>query len=504
MTAEARVPLGDDLDRAWRWTLIIVVAVTALRVLILNLTDLNLGPDEAQYWYWSTDLAFGYYSKPPMIAWIIAGSTAVCGDGEACIRTASPLLYGLAALFIFGAAHVLYGVRAAFWSALAFILLPGISLSAALITTDVPLLCFWAMATYGLAILLNTQAGHGRIAALLTGAAIGLAMLSKYAGAYFLLGLVIAAIFDKRLRSHLLGWNGALILAGALIVFLPNIIWNLHHGFATVSHTAFNAGIDQKKLFNFDRLAEFFGAQFIVFHPILMGVIVAGLVVGLRRARWPHVLPNDIMLLCLSLPVIAIGLGIGFLSKANANWAAPAFVGLSIVATVWLLRAEARPWAIATAAISVVVAACLYTAALSPRFIDLIGQSNAFKLLRGWNTQGPAVVRAAREGGFEALLTEDREDMASLLYYTRKSGLPILMWTPEPDHPTDHFQMMRAYAGTPDRVLFITRRDDSTDVTGRFAATREAEISSIRIGAKKGVDVYRTFHLIDASGFKAE
>lgn len=493
--------MTDDLDRAWRWTLIIVVAVTALRVLILNLTDLNLGPDEAQYWFWSTELDTGYFSKPPMIAWIIAGTTAVCGDGEACVRAASPLLYGLAAFFVFGAAHVLYGVRAAFWSALFFLILPGISLSSALITTDVPLLCFWAMAIYGLAILINTQQGHGRAVALLTGGAIGLAMLSKYAGAYILLGLAIAAIFDRRVRGHILGWNGALILAGALIVFSPNIVWNLEHGFATVGHTAYNAGLSQEKLFNFDRLAEFFGAQFIVFHPILMGVILAGLILGLRRARWPMVIPNDVVLLALSLPVIAIGLAIGFLSKANANWAAPAFVGLSIVATVWLQRAEARRWMIATLAVSVVVAAGLYTAALSPRFIDMIGQSNAFKLLRGWNTQGPAIARAAREGGFEALLAEDREDMASLLYYTRDSGLPILMWTPDKTHPTDHFQMTRAYAGAPDRVLFITRRDDSVDLTERFASAREIEISSIRIGNKKGVDVYRTFRLIDALGF---
>lgn len=495
--------MTDDLDRAWRWTLVIVVAVTALRVLILNLTDLNLGPDEAQYWYWSTDLAAGYYSKPPMIAWLIAGATAVCGDGEACIRTPSPLLYGLAALFVFGAARVLYGVRAAFWSALFFILLPGISLSAALITTDVPLLCFWAMATYGLANLLGRAPSEGRLTAILTGVAIGLAMLSKYAGAYFLLGLGVAAIFDRRVRGHVLGWNGALMLLAGLAVFSPNIVWNLHHGFATVSHTAYNAGLGGK-MFNFDRLAEFFGAQFIVFHPILMGVILAGLIVGLRRMRWPHVKADDIVLICLSLPVIAIGLTIGFLSKANANWAAPAFVGLSIVAAVWLLRAGARRWMIATLAVSVVVAAGLYTAALSPRFIDMVGQSNAFKLLRGWNTQGPAVIRAAREGGFEAILAEDREDMASLLYYTRASGLPILMWTPVPGHPTDHFQMSRAYAGAPDRVLFITRRDDSSDVAAHFAAAQEIEISSVRIGAKRGEPVFRTFHLIDASGFKRD
>jgi hypothetical protein len=65
-----------------------VVAVAMIRVAVLIATPLNLGPDEAQYWSWSLTPSFGYFSKPPMIAWIIGASTAVCGDGEACIRLA--------------------------------------------------------------------------------------------------------------------------------------------------------------------------------------------------------------------------------------------------------------------------------------------------------------------------------------------------------------------------------------------------------------------------------
>ena len=31
----------------------------------------ELYPDEAQYWLWSRTLDFGYFSKPPMVAWTI-------------------------------------------------------------------------------------------------------------------------------------------------------------------------------------------------------------------------------------------------------------------------------------------------------------------------------------------------------------------------------------------------------------------------------------------------
>ena len=236
-----------------------------------------------------------------------------------------------------------------------------------------------------------------------------------------------------------------------------------------------------------------------MFGPILFAVIIAGLVVGLRTSRWPRTESNDIVLIMMSLPVLLAGLGIAFYSKANANWAAAAYVGLSLVVAAWLLRGGFRLLQVSTA-IALFAVALFSAGAISPRVIETLGLTNAAKLLRGWNSQGPAIARAAHEGGFEAILAEDREDMASMLYYTRNSGVPILMWTPEPGHPMDHFQLKRPYAGTPERVLFVTRRDDSSDVTTHFAHSEEIEILTAIIGK----DRKRVFHLIDVSGLKNE
>ena len=73
--------------------LAILLALTALRVIGLYASRVDLFFDEAQYWVWSRDLAFGYFSKPPLLAWIIAASDRVCGSGEACVRLASPIFY---------------------------------------------------------------------------------------------------------------------------------------------------------------------------------------------------------------------------------------------------------------------------------------------------------------------------------------------------------------------------------------------------------------------------
>ena len=88
--------MADDkiLERRLALVLLGIMAVR-LVALWLNRTDLFF--DEAQYWSWAQEPAFGYYSKPPLIAWLIGATTAICGDGEACLRSASPVLHTVTA-----------------------------------------------------------------------------------------------------------------------------------------------------------------------------------------------------------------------------------------------------------------------------------------------------------------------------------------------------------------------------------------------------------------------
>ena len=72
-------------------------AVTALRRALTALQSVPLSMDEAQYWIWSRDLALGYFSKPPLLAWLISATAAMCGDGEVCVRLSSPALHAATA-----------------------------------------------------------------------------------------------------------------------------------------------------------------------------------------------------------------------------------------------------------------------------------------------------------------------------------------------------------------------------------------------------------------------
>src|SRR5690606_4041263 len=130
MTAEAGFQRDQGTGTAWLSALIAVLCgLLAIRIVALTFNATDLFFDEAQYWSWSLEPAFGYYSKPPLIAWMIWAATEVCGHSELCIRLPSPLIHSATALVIYGVAARLYDRRVGFWSAVVFATLPGISLS---------------------------------------------------------------------------------------------------------------------------------------------------------------------------------------------------------------------------------------------------------------------------------------------------------------------------------------------------------------------------------------
>ena len=55
-----------------KFSLFLVISSGILKFFAIFYTDFNLFGDEAQYWVWSQNLNLGYYSKPPLLAWLIS------------------------------------------------------------------------------------------------------------------------------------------------------------------------------------------------------------------------------------------------------------------------------------------------------------------------------------------------------------------------------------------------------------------------------------------------
>ncbi len=408
---------------------LLAVGLTFARVAALFRSPLELYPDEAQYWLWSRTLDFGYYSKPPMIAWAIRATTALGGDSEGWVRLSAALFQGGATFVVYLIGRRLYGGAVGLAAAALYALMPGVQLSALVAATDAPLLFFLGLAILAYVALPDLQGRLRLLTAAGLGAALGLAFLSKYAAVYFLVGVAIHLAVSSRARG---AWSPASILAAAAafaVVVAPNLAWNASHDFATLHHTAANAAWSGVRLFNLSALGAFVGSQFGVFGPIPLGVLTLGVGLAVVRRRLP---PADLTLLCFTLPPLAIVTAQAFISRANANWSGAAYLPGAVLAAAWLVRWRARRWLIAAIALQAAVALVVLAVVLQPAFGDRIGLANGLKRARGWAETARIVLdRAEREPGLTAIAVNNRFLFYATAYYGRDrltEAAPLTSW----------------------------------------------------------------------------
>ncbi|GGD18941.1 hypothetical protein GCM10011342_29580 [Aquisalinus flavus] len=428
----------------------LLIAVTLIRVAGLGTSNLNLGPDEAQYWWWSRSFEFGYFSKPPFIAWMIGATTAVFGNGEIAIRLSSPIAAAVTGWFIFLAARRLYDGRTALWAGVVWVTLPILHLGASIISTDTPLLMFWSIGLYAFARLIDTKSP---LDGALMGAAIGFGLLSKYAMMYFPLGLAIALVLSPKARGALKAVPLLVAAVMAGLIFLPNFLWNAANDFQTLEHTQANAGWGGN-LFHPDELAEFLFAQFFVAGPILFGFLLFGLATLKRRLTEEH-RGTDLLLLGLGLPPIVIIIFQATISGANANWAMAAYPALIILVTAWMVRAGRRGLLIGSTAFNAGVGALGLLFLANFAIVDALGLSNAIKRVRGWPDQVAEIETYARN--YSVVVVDDRELMGNILYYMRDSGIPVksLDYNRRVEH---HYEAFDSYDPTQyDRALLVAK-----------------------------------------------
>ncbi|MBC7832139.1 MAG: glycosyltransferase family 39 protein [Hyphomicrobium sp.] len=456
-------------SRNVNWFSVLLVGLAALlcvRVVALYANGTDLFFDEAQYWAWSEDPALGYFSKPPLIAWIIGAATTTGGAGEACVRLPSPLLHTATALTVFWLGQRLYDARIGALSALAFATLPGVSLSAGLISTDVPLLLCWALALVGFSALFETDDVWP---ALLLGAALGAGLNAKYAMAWFILCAAVYLLLTPERRRLLRDWRLYLALVIGLLMIAPNLAWNYSHSFATLSHTADNANWGGSMLHP-NKALEFFAAQFGVFGPILFGAFLV-IVWRWRSARPPEA---DRLLLAFSVPIIAVILVQAFLSRAHANWAATAYVAASVLVIANMVREGAWGWLKASFIVHAVMLALIVFGTATAGQVPLPLKTDPFARTLGWRDLAEAtraeLTKAAAAGKpYAAILSDDRSVTAELLYYLRDEPTPILAWRPGAPH--DHFEMTRPFtAATPSPVLLVRVDDDPPPALKSFTS----------------------------------
>ena len=181
-------PWACNDQMRWRFLAgMLILAITVLRLAYLFFwCPLDLVPDEAHYWDWSRHLDWSYYSKGPLIAWLIRASCeffgplsqSITGSEMAAVRIpavlcGSLMLGGLYLLTV----QILHDERLGFLVVVGMMMQPVIALGSLLMTIDAPFTCCWtwALVTGHRAVMTDSRWNW-----ILTGLLVGIGVLAKY------------------------------------------------------------------------------------------------------------------------------------------------------------------------------------------------------------------------------------------------------------------------------------------------------------------------------------
>ncbi|WP_337270573.1 ArnT family glycosyltransferase [Oryzifoliimicrobium ureilyticus] len=428
--------------------LFIILALTVFRVACLFFDRTNLFVDEAQYWLWSQHLDFGYYSKPPMIAWVLWLSTSLSGSNDIFwLRLPGPILHAATAILLMRASQSFVSSRNQGWVGVTYITLPGVAFSSVFFSTDVVLLFFVALALFAYLRLTLRPSLGGAVG---FGAAVGLAFLSKYALLFLLPGGATAPYLIPRARIAIRDFLVAVVTAALTVS--PNLIWNALHSNATIRHTQNIAHWGDFKIRVADGLT-FFAAQFAVVGPLVFVALLWALVRLMRNKSQE----DEKLLLLLSVPVVFLITLQALLGGAYANWAVTAYVAGTILAVIVFERLWPQGLRIS---FGINGAICLVFPFLTifPQSLTLPNGRQIMQRYLGRAEISHHVAYLARQTGLNVIVTDSR-DLNADFFYTLRSE-PFRFYAPRPKaFPENYYeQEFPLPASVANEVLFVTTR----------------------------------------------
>jgi hypothetical protein len=213
-----------------------IVLLFMLSKLILHLaTATNYGFQRDAYLYMAQakHLAWGFFSTPPLVAFVTRIHTMIWGDSLLAVRLL-PALIGAASLFMAGwlIKQLKGGVMAQVIGLTAILLSPAFLRTSSLLQPVVFNHFFWLLAAVVVFQLVRLQKAKQLLWLI---PVLGLGWLAKYSIIFYASALLAALALSphrKLLWTKYLWWT----LAGGVIVILPNLLWQHAHNWPVLSH----------------------------------------------------------------------------------------------------------------------------------------------------------------------------------------------------------------------------------------------------------------------------
>jgi len=455
-------------------------------------TPITLFYDEAYYLSWAQNPDWGYYSKPPVVGWLIALTTGLFGNAEWAVKLAAPVLYCLTALVAYRINRRLFSEKAGFYAGLAFLLMPLVSLNSLFITTDAPQLFFWSCATYAFIRARDNNAIQWWI---LAGCFGGLGLLSKYTFVLLPVAFLCFAVVSDQGKKILTNPRFWIACAIAVAFLLPNLYWNYQHDFISFQHTSEISKQGEKPV-SFGRMAEFWGLQLLVFGPVLLVVMLAQ---GIKSKQKSD---NEKLLWCLFWPTIFVISAQALLAKANMNWAAAAYVSASLLTGFYLSKMQKQTWLKLGLAANILLMAAFYH---FNAFTDAIGVerqkgNDPYKRINGWPEFVQQFQPYFNQYPDYKIASDHRKLLAYFGYYLTPQDFTGVSLDGD-FHVAHHYDLKYPlYESSYDQFLFITDKWTQAELSQYFD-----QVELLTEQTRKIYDNYsRDARLYKVEGFKGK
>ncbi|TLD69090.1 glycosyltransferase family 39 protein [Phragmitibacter flavus] len=423
------------------WHLLLVLA--ALRLLLLpwfcHITD--LAGDESYYWEWGRRPAWGYFSKPPMIGWLMGLTGWLSNHQEWAIRLAS-LLFGTTSLaMLMLLARRMFGEAAARWTLLLTAMTPANVALNLFFTIDAPLILFWSASLLVFWMAME-HPKRGSLWCLLT-LTLGLGYLSKQMMLVFPVLMLFFAALNPGTRVLLRhGWFWG-SLCGSLLFFIPVLRWNQQHDWITVQHTREHFTASEQAGW-WQKLADFLSfplSQAGLLTPLTWLLLMAVLAVNVWC--WRSIDLRQRYLVFFAAPGLLVFFGMAMRQGINPNWPAVFYLSAMVLLAAILQRPSLTPlrgWSQRLAKPALLMALiCTLLSYTAPLIVDLMALSGHAKLdplrrLRGWSDAGQqaqAWLDQSPNPSRTFLLVLGHRDNASQMAFYTPSHPRVYRWQPD-------------------------------------------------------------------------
>lgn len=217
--------------RAYR--IILLFTVAKLAVHLLTATNYGLQRDAYLYLAQSRHLDWGFFSTPPLLAFITRIHTFIWGDSVLAVRLL-PALVGAVSIFIVGwlIRQLKGGTMAQVIGLSAYFLSPGFLRPAVLLQPVIFNHLFWLLAAVVVFQLVRKQDPKMLLWMI---PVLGLGWMNKYSIIFYGSALLVALVISPH-RKMLWTWYLPVAMVGGLLVILPNLAWQYQHNWLVINH----------------------------------------------------------------------------------------------------------------------------------------------------------------------------------------------------------------------------------------------------------------------------